>query len=193
MWWFDMKIQRRSWLQSQARWAMLIVASSMTGCGFALRRAPPMPFQKLMLSGFEAQSGLLQEIRAQFLGSPGTQIVETPDQADVILRAVRDSREQSVLATSAAAQVRTVQLRYRLVAEARNAQGQLLMAPTEIMISRDQDYNESNSLALEQARQQVYRYMQSDIAAQLMQRLARLNPAVPLPPLPAASQRPQSR
>jgi LPS-assembly lipoprotein len=64
-------------------------------------------------------------------------------------------------------------VRFRLV----RPDGQELIAPSEIVQSRDMSYSETAALAKEQEEATLYRAMQSDIVAQVMRRLA----AVPAP------------
>jgi LPS-assembly lipoprotein len=99
-------------------------------------------------------------------------VVETPAQAQVVLEALADARERSVVASTAAGQVRELQLRTRLQFRVRNAAGRELIPTTEILLSRDMNYSESLALAKEQEEQLLYRAMQTDIVAQVMRRLA---------------------
>jgi LPS-assembly lipoprotein len=50
--------------------------------------------------------------------------------------------------------------------------GKELIAATEISTSRDMTYNERDALAKEQEEELLYRAMQSDIASQVLRRLA---------------------
>jgi LPS-assembly lipoprotein len=90
----------------------------------------------------------------------------------VILEALTDAREKSVVASTGAGQVREVQLRARLNFRLRTAAGKELIAPTEIVLSRDMSYSETAALAKEHEEAFLYRTMQSDIVAQLLRRLA---------------------
>ena len=54
----------------------------------------------------------------------------------------------------------------------RSASGKDLLPATEILLSRDMSYNETNALAKEQEEALLYTAMQSDIVAQVMRRLA---------------------
>ena len=50
--------------------------------------------------------------------------------------------------------------------------GKELIAPTEILQSRDMSYTESAALAKEQEEAALYRAMQTDIVSQVLRRLA---------------------
>ena len=147
-------------------------ATLLAGCGFELRRAPELHFRTIALTGFRAHSPLAEELRMQIDASPTTKVVEAVTQAQVVLEALNDSRERSVVGSTAAGQVRELQLRTRLRFRLRNAAGRELIGSTELVLSRDMSYSEELALAKEQEESLLYRTMQSDIVAQVMRRLA---------------------
>jgi len=159
-------LHRRAWL------AAVAAAVVSAGCGFELRRAPALRFRSVQLSGFGANSPLAGELRRQIIASNTTQVVDSASQAQVVLEALADARERSVVASTAAGQVRELQLRVRLSFRLRTPAGKELIPATEILLSRDMSYSESAALAKEQEEALLYRAMQSDIAAQVMRRLA---------------------
>jgi LPS-assembly lipoprotein len=148
-----------------------------SGCGFELRRAPELRFRSLQLVGFKAASPLAEELKRSIEASTTTKVVESAAQAQVVLEALVDVREKSVVASTAAGQVRELQLRARLNFRLRTPAGRELIAPTEIALSRDMTYNESAALAKEHEETFLYRAMQSDIVSQVLRRLAAV-PAV---------------
>ena len=92
----------------------------------------------------------------------------------MVLHALEDKRERSAVATTAAGQVREVQLRLKVTVRADTPAGRALMAPVEMHLKRDFSYGESAALAKEQEEAELYREMQSDVVAQLLRRLAAL-------------------
>jgi LPS-assembly lipoprotein len=159
-------LQRRTLIVFPAASALL------AGCGFELRGAPELRFRSLQLLGFAARSPLAEELRASINASKTTLVVESAAQAEVVLEALADAREKSVVASTAAAQVREVQLRSRLDFRLRTVAGKELIPATEIALKRDMSFTESAALAKEQEEALLYRAMQSDIVAQVMRRLA---------------------
>ena len=143
-----------------------------SGCGFALRRAPALNFRSIYLRGFAARSPLAEELRMTLNASRTTVVVESPGQAQVVLEALADAREKSVVASTAAGQVRELQLRLRLRFALRTPGGRELIAPSEILLSRDMSYSETAALAKEQEEAALYRAMQTDIVSQVLLRLA---------------------
>lgn len=147
-------------------------AIALAGCGFELRRAPELRFRSIALAGFRTQSTLAEELRRQIATSPTTIVVDNPAQAQVVLEALTDAREKSVVASTAFGQVRELQLRSRFGFKLRTPQGRELIPATEILLSRDMSYSETAALAKEQEEESLYRSMQNDIAAQVLRRLA---------------------
>jgi len=156
---------------------LALPASLAVGCGFELRRAPELSFRTLYLNGFKPGSPLAEELRRHVDATPTTRVVDAPSQAAAVFDALIDARERSVVATTAAGQVREVQLRVRLRFRLRTAAGRELIAPSELVLGRDMSYDESAALAKEYEEALVYRAMQSDIVAQVMRRLAAVQAA----------------
>jgi LPS-assembly lipoprotein len=143
----------------------------LAACGFELRRPPELQLKRVMLKGFEKRSPLADELRRNLLAG-GTQVVETTAQAEAVLEALSDTREQAVVAQTAAGQVRELTLRLRFKFSLATPAGRELIGPSELLLSRDMSYSETTALAKEQEAEMLYRSMQSDVVAQVMRRLA---------------------
>lgn len=152
--------------------ALGAAATGLAGCGFELRRAPALNFRSIQLRGFAERSPLAEELRRTLNASRTTVVVESAGQAQAVLEALTDAREKSVVASTAAGQVRELQLRLRLRFVLRTPAGRELIAPSEIVLSRDMSYSETVALAKEQEEAALYRAMQTDIVSQVMRRLA---------------------
>jgi LPS-assembly lipoprotein len=161
-----------------ARRRLLLAGSvlpAIGACGFQLRRVPELRFRTLALAGFAPRSELAAELRLQ-LAQTSTRVVESADDAQVLLQALVDRRERSVVASTAAGQVREVQLRQRLRFRVRSRDGRELLAPTELLLTRDMSTSETVVLAKEQEEALLFRAMTTDIAQQVLRRLAALQP-----------------
>ncbi len=154
--------------------ALALSTSFLGGCGFALRQAPELHFKTIQLSGFAPHSPLADELRNKLNASTTTRVVDGIAQAQVVLEALQDAREQVVVASGAAGQVTEFQLRERFSFRLRTVGGRILIPSTEIVLSRDMSYTESAALGKEQEESFLYRAMQSDIVSQVVRRLAAL-------------------
>jgi LPS-assembly lipoprotein len=145
------------------------------GCGFELKRPPELRLKTLHLAGFAPMSPMAEELRRQLRASPQVRLVEAASQAEVVLHVLGDASEQIVAALSATGQVRELTLRSRLRFRASNAEGRELIPETELVLTRDMSYTETAAIAKEQEAGILFRSMQSDIATQVLRRLAALN------------------
>ena len=145
-----------------------------SACGFELRRAPELRFRTIQLVGFKPRSPIAEELEASINASATTTVVESAAKAEVVLEALGDAREKSVVASTSAGQVREFQLRSRFSFQLRTPARKELIPPSEILLTRDLSYSESVALAKEQEEAFLYRAMQSDIVAQVLRRLSTL-------------------
>ncbi len=161
-------------MHRRLRRAGLLVAAAgvLAGCGFHLRQPPRMGFGRIALTGFGPRSPMAQELRRQ-LGTVA-RLVDSPGQAEVVLHALDDVRERSVVASTSAAQVRELQLRVKLNFRASTPGGRELIPRVELLLSRDLSYRETAALAKEMEEAELFREMQADVAEQVLRRLASL-------------------
>jgi LPS-assembly lipoprotein len=148
-------------------------AALVSACGFELRRALVLPFQRAALAGFDRQSPLATALRHS-LAQSAVEVVESLAQAQVVLQAITDKRDRSVVASTAAGQVREMQIKLNFEFRLATPGGRELIPATALLLSRDMSYSESFALAKEQEEAQLFQAMQSDIVGQVMQRLARV-------------------
>lgn len=158
--------------ERRALLSALAAAGALTGCGFRLRQPARMPFGSIALVGLETRSALADELRARL--TEQVQVIETPARADVVLQALTDVRERSVVATTAAAQVRELTLRLRFDFSVRSGAGRLLLPRVDLLLARDLNYIEAQALAKAFEEAELYREMQTDVVLQVMARLAAL-------------------
>jgi LPS-assembly lipoprotein len=151
----------------------------LAGCGFELRKAPVFAFKTLSVSG---NTAIVNQIRRE-LRATGTVTVVTPEPAvagspppvstaDVVLEILSENRNRFVISTNSAGLVRELQLQLSVRFRLRTPGGRDLLAATEVSQTRDLSFNETNALAKEGEADLLFRDMQSDIAQQLMRRLA---------------------
>ena len=164
-------MQRRHLVQSLAAAGVLLVTA---GCGFRLRGTPNFAFKSIYVNIPESSS-VGADLKRALAANSALEVISDPQkmlQADVILDAVTDQREKTVIGSSSAGQVREFQLRLRFSFRLRTPQDNELIEQAEILQQRDMSYNESAALAKEAEEALLYRDMQSDLVQQIMRRLA---------------------
>lgn len=147
---------------------------SLAGCGFQLRQPVVLPFRRLALVGFGPASAMAQALR----NAAGTAVEwpAVPAQADVQLVALVDRREKAVSAYTAARRVSEFQLRVRLRFQAQTPAGRVLLPDSELVLTRELSYSETQALGKEFEEARLYADMEADIAQQVMRRLATARP-----------------
>ena len=158
---------------SSRRLLLALVAlggATLAGCGFQLRQPARVSFGSIALVGFARHSQLAEELRRQL--TLQVRVMESPDKVDVVLQALDDVREKSVVASTSAALVRELQLRLKFNVRARTPGGRELIPRAELLVKRDLSYSETAALAKEHEEAELFREMQSDVVAQVLRRLA---------------------
>jgi LPS-assembly lipoprotein len=164
-------MQRRHLMQSLAAAGVLLVTA---GCGFRLRGTPNFAFKSIYVN-IPDSSAVGNDLKRALATNSALQVITDPQkmlQAEVILDALADQREKTVIGSSSAGQVREFQLRLRFSFKLRTPQDKELIEQVEILQQRDFSYNESAALAKEAEEALLYRDMQGDLVQQIMRRLA---------------------
>ena len=166
-------MQRRAFLAFAASSASLALIS-LSGCGFALRKAPNFAFTTLY-SSLPESSPLGVALRRSLESTGKVKVISDArriNEAQVVFEVLLDQREKVVLSLNATGQVREFQLRLRFRFRLRTLAGKELIPASEIALQRDISFNESAVLAKEAEENLLYRDMQSDAVQQIMRRLA---------------------
>jgi len=148
--------------------------AALAGCGFRLREAPRLGFERVHLAGFAPRSPLEAALRRALASQ--VRFVATPAEADLVLRSLAEVRERSVAASTAAGQVRELQLRLRVTVRADAPDGRVRMPAVTLRQARDLGTNETAALAKATEEEALFRVMLDDVVEQLLRRLAALPP-----------------
>lgn len=151
------------------------VIAALPGCGFQLRGAPSFAFDSIHVVTPANATALGADIKRRLQANNQLQVLDEPAQAaraQVVLEVLSEQREKVVVALNAVGQVREFQLRTRVRFKLRSQRGTELIADTEILQQRDISFSETLVLAKETEENLLYREMQSDIAQQMIRRLA---------------------
>ncbi|MEW6764002.1 MAG: LPS assembly lipoprotein LptE [Pseudomonadota bacterium] len=159
--------------------ASLLVAASLTACGFQLRGSNGqynMPFQSIYLA-FPETSPLGTELKRNLRAGDSVRIENDASKAQALFDVLGETRGKSILSLNSLGRVREYSLSYTLVFRVRDANNKELLAPTEITLRRNIAFDESQVLAKESEEALLYRDMQSDLVQQILRRLAAIKPA----------------
>jgi LPS-assembly lipoprotein len=166
MWW-----SRRALLASAGAGA----AAALGGCGFQLRQSASPRVRSIALTGFAPRSPLALALK-EGLERGGVRVEADASKAELVLQALADERRRRVVAITAAAQVREVELRLSLRWRTHTPAGREVTAPVELTLVRDMSYNEAQALAKQYEEEDLYREMQADVVSQVLRRLSVIGP-----------------
>jgi LPS-assembly lipoprotein len=147
-------------------------------CGFQLRGQASLPFETLYVA-IPDISPLGTELKRNIIAGTRTKLVRNQAEAQAILSVTSEVRSKSILSFDTGGRVRELQLRYVLSFRVHDAKGRDYLPPSEIRITRDVSYNDTQVLAKESEEQLLFRDMQGDMVQQILRRLAAA-PAEPI-------------
>ncbi len=150
----------------------------LAGCGFRLRGSGvQLAFSTLRLNA-GSQSAVVQDLRSQLQAS-GVQLTDAqpvaagqaPVTPEVVLDVLQDQRERVVVGSTAAGQVRELQLRWRFRFRLRTVAGKDLIPEVELLQERDLSFTETQVLGKADEEELLYRDMRDATVRQVMARL----------------------
>ena len=142
---------------------------ALAGCGWQLRGREPFPFSSLCVQA-AISSPVGNEIK-RTLRASNTRITDKPDDAQATLVIMSEIREKNILSLGGQGRVREYQLRFRVGYKLTDGKATTFIAPTEIVLTREVSFNDSEVLAKEAEEALLYRDMQTDAVHQLLRRL----------------------
>ena len=158
----------------------LILAATLTGCGFHLRGAGSsnLPYKTMFIALPETADVRIWMQR--YINATGqTKIVDSAKEADAVFQQLQDSRIKTILSVNAQGRVREYRLQLDYKFRVVNAKGQELVGPNEINLSRDITYDDSTVLAKDLEEGLLWRDMNNDLVNQIIRRLSIIKPKNP--------------
>ena len=161
--------------------AVLAASLALSGCGFHLRGDSghyTLPFPSLYV-GLPESSPLAIDLKRNIRANGGTTVVNAAKDADGVIDVLSNpekTKTKTILSLNSNGRVRQYLLTYNIVFRVLDKQGNQLLAPTQIMLTRPIDFNETQLLAKEQEEALLYKDMQTDLVQQMMRRIAAIKP-----------------
>jgi LPS-assembly lipoprotein len=162
----------------------VVLALSLAACGFQLRGQARLPFETLYVA-IPDISPMGIELKRNIIAGTRTKLVNSAAEAQAVLSVLAEERGKSILSFDTSGRVREFQLRYRLSFRVHDAKGRDYLPQSEIRLTRDVSFNDSQVLSKEAEELLLYRDMQTDMVQQVLRRLASA-PAQPVDPDAAA-------
>jgi LPS-assembly lipoprotein len=151
-----------------------LVLAFLAGCGFHLRGIAQLPFETIYIPG---ATPLAVELRRNVTATSKTRLADNPKSAQAVLGFTQETREKLILTFTTAGKVNEYRLRYRVGFRVTDPKGTLVFLPTsEILLTRDMSYSDSQVIAKENEEAALYRDMQTDMVQQILRRLVAARP-----------------
>ena len=167
----------------------LLAMGVLSSCGWRLRGKIDLPYKTILISG-----NLTQELRDDLdmmFRVNDIQIVKLAKDAELVLEIISEQNARQVLSYNGAGQSTAYRIISRVVFRAFDPNGIELIPESDIYLTRDIDFNQSNIQAFDQQVADFVKNMRMDIVSQLMRRLASIK-KLPAKQTPSESQ-PKSR
>lgn len=157
------------------RLLLLALTLMLTACGFHLRGEAKMPFEKLYIVAPDPNSPLITELRNNLEANRIT-LVNSAEQADMVLDISLDLPEKQILTLGGSGRVNEFQLRYRVSLRGYDNQQREWLPADELLMNRDYAYDDTQLLAKQAEEALLFQSMRSDMVQQIMRRLAMARP-----------------
>ena len=168
-----MQIVRALWLQRMYG-LVLLLAITLTACGFQLRGVSEFSFKTLNIQG--SKRTISKDLK-RWLSINGIQLVENSEGAEAFLELLGESYEKRIRSLSGQGVVREYELNYRVTFRTRSASN-ALWGPEEVVQSRRNfSYNDTALLGKLDEEERLNADMRKDAVREIMRRLAAISPA----------------
>ncbi|MFA7280703.1 MAG: LPS assembly lipoprotein LptE [Sterolibacterium sp.] len=153
------------------RWIALALILLLSACGFQLRGAYPLPFEKIYIALPETTE-LHAQLKRSISAGSNARIVDNQKDAQASLLIPSDASTKNILSLSATGRAREFQLvrtfNFRLV----DGAGRDWLPPSQIVVRRDITFTDDQLLSKEAEETLLWRDIQNDLVQQILRRLA---------------------
>jgi LPS-assembly lipoprotein len=151
----------------------LFSVSGISACGFHLRGSVNIPYKSILISGRPSPQ-LRYDLERIIATGTNVNVVTSGKDADLILDIVSEDSTRQILTYTATGQISAYRLNNRVVFRAFDNTGAEVIAESDIYVIRDLDFTTATVLASDIQQQQFLESMRSDLALQILRRIATL-------------------
>ena len=151
-----------------------LLTAGLAGCGFELRKPPNYAFSTLF-SSIPVVSPFGLKLKRSLESSGQVEVItdaRQAERAEVLFDQLFELREKVVVGRTSTGAIREFQLRMRYRFRVRSRNGIELIPDTEILLTRDINFNETGALSKESEEGLLYRDMENDLVMKIQRRLA---------------------
>lgn len=144
---------------------------SLIGCGFHMRGATDVAFSSIFIQG---NTLVISKHLKKSLNTSGVKVLDSADNAELLLEMVGEESEKRILSISGAGTVNEYELFYRVHYRTKAADAATWSQIQTVEARRDFTYNDANLLAKQDEEIHLNDNMHSDVISGIMRRLAAL-------------------
>lgn len=148
-----------------------LVIGLLTACGFQLRGAYSMPFERLYIA-LPATNELHAQLKRSMATGSNARVIDTPKDAQATLQIMSDANAKNILSLAATGQAREFQLVRTFVFRVTDGKGRDWLPQTRIEIHRDISFSDNLVLSKDLEEALLWRDIQTDLVQQIMRRLS---------------------
>ncbi len=153
---------------------MLVLCTTIAGCGFQLRGNRELPFNTLYVKAAET-SQLTPALRRALRGGTQVKLVDNAADADATLEIIREARERQILSLSNTGRVSEYRLDYYVQFRLYQKDREFLPV-TNVSQWRAMSFQDSQVIQREGQEDLLYRDMRNDVVQQIVRRVAAAKP-----------------
>ena len=153
---------------------VFLLALALSACGYQLRGVADLSFKNLHIQG--APLSISKDLRKS-LKINGIQVVDSAEQADLLLELLSETNEKRILSLSGKGVVREYELNYRASFRTRAPASPTWSAPQTVQTRRSFSYNDTDLLGKGDEEAMLNIDMHKDAVRELMRRLTAVKPA----------------
>ncbi len=150
-----------------------LVVSGVSACGFKLRGSVTIPYKSILISGRPSPQ-LRYDLERIISTGTNAKVVTVGKDADLILDIVSEDSTRQILTYISTVQILAYLLNNRVVFRAFDNTGAEVIPESDIYVIRDLDFSTTTVLASDIQQQQFLESMRSDLALQILRRIATL-------------------
>ncbi len=145
----------------------------LSACGFRLRGSVTIPYKSILISGRPSPQ-LRFDLERIISTGTNAKVVTVGKDADLILDIVSEDSTRQILTYTSTGQISAYRLNNRVVFRAFDNTGAEVIPESDIYVIRDLDFSTTTVLAADIQQQQFLESMRSDLALQILRRIATL-------------------
>lgn len=151
---------------------IILLSFFLTACGFHLKGIAPLPFNAIYTNITDNSAFGANLRRTLLASSPQSRFVESPQEAEAILRQLLLNRNQREISINAKGQVEEYELQLTFTFELLDTKGRVVLPPTTLDIIREVPYDAEAVQAKDSEIEMIFRDMEQSLINRIVRRLS---------------------